>query len=111
VEEEETIPIKFRVSSLVQDTNSDLRLSVRSTQTVASLKQQLKEMTQIDTASQRMYFGGKLMRDKERLRVHKLKKNVVIQVIVRPAAKSAEESGAAGEVQLPLSGVGAKANT
>ena len=89
--EDPLIPIKFRVSSLNQQTNSDLRLCVSPAQTVASLKQKLKEATQIDTHMQRMYFGGKLMRDKERLRVHKLKKNVVIQVIIRPEKEVEKE--------------------
>jgi hypothetical protein len=90
-QEPQAIPIKFRVSTLVQDTNSDLKLTVTPSQTVASLKKQLCELTNIEPANQRMFFGGKLMRDKERLRVHKLKKNVVIQVIVRPSKSEAAE--------------------
>lgn len=77
------IQIKLRVSSLIQDTNSDLKFMVNLNQTVLSLKQKLHQSNSIDVKNQRFYFGGRQMRDKDKLKIYKVKKNVVIQVIVR----------------------------
>ena len=78
---EESFQIKIRVSTLNND--SDLKLNVKPSQTIANLKQQVKELTEIEPSCQRMFFGGKLMRDKDRVKAYKLKKNIVVQVIVR----------------------------
>lgn len=86
--EEEAVMIKCRVSTLNEEVNSDLKVSVMPSQTVLSLKQQLQNMTNIQVSQQRLFFGGKMMRDKDRLRLHRLKKNVVIQVIVRPSKEA-----------------------
>ncbi|RMZ98019.1 ubiquitin domain-containing 1 [Brachionus plicatilis] len=77
------IQIKLRVSSLAQDTNSDLKFMAGLNDTVLSLKQKLHDTKSIDAKNQRFYFGGRLMRDKDKLKSYKIKKNVVIQVIVR----------------------------
>lgn len=79
----EQIQIKLRVSSIVQDTNSDLKFLVSLNQSVLSLKQKLCESKSIDVKNQRFYFGGRLMRDKDKLKNYNIKKNVVIQVIIR----------------------------
>jgi len=43
------------------------------------------EVTGIDTSRQRLFFGGRLMKDRQKLGDHRLKKNVVVQAIVREA--------------------------
>ena len=82
ISENNIIPIKVRISSLNND-EDDIKLEVNLNQTVLNLKSQLFDLTNIDVLNQRIFFGGKLLRDKERLRNHKLYKNVVLQVIVR----------------------------
>ncbi|CAF0744482.1 unnamed protein product [Brachionus calyciflorus] len=79
----ELLQIKLRVSSLVQDTNSDLKIMVNLNETILNLKQKLCDMKSIDVKNQRFFFGGRLMRDKDKLKNFNLRKNVVIQVIVR----------------------------
>ena len=85
----EKLQIKLRVSSFNQDcSNSDIKMVVDLNETVSSVKRRLGELHNIDPHDQRLFFSGKLMRDKERLKAHKLKKNVVIQVVVREKEKS-----------------------
>lgn len=79
---EEMFQIKIRVSNLNYNEN-DLKLKVTSNQTVGQLKAQLNEMTNIEIKLMRMFFGGKLMKDRQKLRNHRLRRNVVVQVIVR----------------------------
>ncbi len=74
-------PLKLRISN--SNNENDVKINVSSNQTVASLKSQIKDLTNIDTFCQRIYFGGKTLKDKERLKIYKLRKNVVVQVIVR----------------------------
>ncbi len=74
-------PLKLRISN--SNNENDVKINVSSNQTVASLKSQIKDLTNIDTLCQRIYFGGKTLKDKERLKIYKLRKNVVVQVIVR----------------------------
>lgn len=78
----ELFQVKLRVSSLSNE-DEDIKLNVFLNQTVLSIKIQLKELVNIDPACQRFYFGGRLMRDKDKLKSHKIHKNVVIQVIIR----------------------------
>lgn len=79
----ETFQIKIRLSNAYNE--NDMKLTVTSVQTVAQLKAQVGELTRIEAQQQRLFFGGKLMKDKQKLRDHKLRKNVVVQVIVREA--------------------------
>lgn len=80
---EEMFQIKTRVSNLNYNEN-DLKLKVTSNQSVAQLKSQLSEMlTDVEPSQMRMFFGGKLMKDKQKLKDHKLRRNVVVQVIIR----------------------------
>jgi hypothetical protein len=74
-------PLKLRISN--SNNENDVKINVSSNQTVASLKSQIKDLTNIDTFCQRIYFGGKTLKDKEKLKIYKLRKNVVVQVIVR----------------------------
>lgn len=43
---------------------------------------QIKEIANLDPAFQRMFFGGKPMKDREKLKMYNIYKNVVIQVAV-----------------------------
>lgn len=65
-------------------------MTVNLNQSVLCVKRKLKELVNIEARNQRFYFGGKLMRDKDKLKAHKLKKNVVIQVIVREQINTSE---------------------
>lgn len=81
--QDETFQIKIRLSNAYNE--NDMKLTVTTVQTVAQLKAQVSEMASVDASQQRMFFGGKLMKDKQKLRDHKLRRNVVVQVIVREA--------------------------
>lgn len=50
---------------------------------VLSVKKRLSDLYKIEPQAQRFFYAGRMMKDKEKLKSHKLKKNVVIQVIVR----------------------------
>jgi hypothetical protein len=76
------VKVKLRVSALHNE-KEDIQLSVQLSQTVLSLKQTLTEYIGVEPTNQRMFFGGKLLRDREKLRSHRLRKNVVIQVITK----------------------------
>lgn len=78
----EPIQIKLRIAQLNDDEN-DIKMVVHLNQTVLELKNKIKELTTVDTMNQRIYFGGKLLRDKEKLKVHRIRKNVVIQLVLR----------------------------
>ncbi len=77
-----TITVKLRVSALHNE-QDDIKLNVNLSQTVLSVKQMLKEYINVEPLNQRMFFGGKLLKDKDRLKGHRLRKNVVIQVIIK----------------------------
>lgn len=80
----QSVQIKLRISSFDQDSSKgDVKMTVNLSDSVLSVKKRINELYKIETADQRLYFSGRLMKDKERLKVHHLKKNVVIQVVVR----------------------------
>ncbi len=81
---EDLFQIKVRVSNLNYN-DQDLRLKVALNQSVRQLKVQVKEATGVEIAQQRLFFGGKLMKDRQKLGDHRLRKNVVVQAIVREA--------------------------
>ena len=73
-------------------------LSVSLEQSVASLKKKLSEMLGVPGSQLRLFFGGRHMRDRERLGAHRLYAHVVLQVIVReiePPAQPATTTAAA----------------
>lgn len=57
-------------------------MHVSPDQTVFSLKSQLKELINLEQSNLRLFFGGKAMKDKDKLKIYKIYKNVVIQVAV-----------------------------
>jgi hypothetical protein len=98
----EQISIKVRVSSLTNE-SSDLKLTVSLNDTVLNLKQKLKteHNVNLEPSEQRVYFGGRLLKDKDKLKTHKIKRNVVVQVIVRPKAEHSpvvDQNGAKNDI-------------
>ena len=84
--ESKILPIKIRISSL-SNQEDDIKLEVNLNQTVLALKSQIFDLTKIDATNQRIFFRGKLMRDHQKLKFHKIYRNVVLQCIVRETAK------------------------
>lgn len=74
------MPLKFRLSTA----NKDLKLYIRTTDSVSKLKQRIFEEEGIDPSRQRWFFAGKMLSDKLRVEDAKIPKNCVIQVIVSP---------------------------
>ncbi|XP_048758765.1 ubiquitin domain-containing protein 2-like isoform X2 [Ostrea edulis] len=74
------MPVKFRIST----TNKDLKLYVRTTDSVLKLKKRICDELGIEPRRQRWYFSGRLLGDKLRLEDAKIPKNCVVQVIVSP---------------------------
>lgn len=72
------IPIKFRLSN----SGKDLKLFVRTTDTVLKLKRRIFEKEGPDPAEQRWFFSGRLLNDKTKIGDMKIPKSYVIQVIV-----------------------------
>lgn len=73
------VPIKFRLS-----TGKDLKLMVRTTDSVLKVKRQIHSEEGIESSRQRWYFSGKLLQDKVKIEDAKIPKGFVVQVIVAP---------------------------
>jgi len=73
------LQLKFRFSGCLDE----LKLTLSPSETVELVKQRIAKVYSIEPANQRMYFGGKMLKDKQKLKTLGLKKNFVIQVIVR----------------------------
>jgi hypothetical protein len=71
------IPIKFRLS-----TGKDIKLMVRSTDTVSRVKRRLHAEEGIEPSHQRWFFSGRLLSNKMRIEEAKIPKGFVVQVIV-----------------------------
>lgn len=74
------LPIKFRLSH----SNKDLKLYVRTTDTVWKVKKRIFEEEGIDPSRQRWFFSGRLLSDKMKIEDTKISKGFVVQVIVSP---------------------------
>ena len=74
------MPLKIRMSHL----NKDLRVIVRTTDTVHKIKRMLGEREKVEPSRQRWFFGGKLMNDKLRIEDAHIPKGFIVQVIVSP---------------------------
>ena len=81
------IPIKFRLS-----TGKDLKLTVRSTDSVIKIKRQINVEEGIDPSRQRWFFGGKLLNDKMRIEEARIPKGYVVQVIISPPPNAVPEN-------------------
>ena len=81
------IPLKFRLSNC----NKDLKLGVKSNDTVLRVKRHLHELEGIEPSRQRWFFGGRLISDKLRMEDTKIPKGCLVQVIVsEPQVEKAE---------------------
>lgn len=72
--------VKFRLS-----TGKDLRLTVRTTETVYQIKRRLHSEHGIEPGRQRWFFSGKLLTDKTKIENANIPKGFVVQVIVAEA--------------------------
>ena len=82
------IVIKFRVSTL----NKDLKLKVRTTDTVMKIKKKLFEVEKIEPSRQKWFFAGKILSDKLKMEDAKIPKGYVVQVVVSPSTETADAS-------------------
>ncbi|XP_045188983.1 ubiquitin domain-containing protein 1-like [Mercenaria mercenaria] len=73
--------IKFRLSS----TNKDLKVKVRTTDTMLKIKKKLFELEKVEPSKQRFFYAGKMLNDKLKIEDVKIPKGNVIQVIVSPS--------------------------
>jgi hypothetical protein len=81
------VPMKLRLS-----TGQDLKITVRSTDSVLKVKKLLFAQEGIDTFRQRWYFSGRLLHDKLRVEEIKIPKGYVVQVIIAPENLSPVDS-------------------
>lgn len=70
--------IRLRLST----TGKDLKLAVRSLDSVSCAKRKLQAHEGVEPADQRWFFGGKLLNDKMRLEDAKIPAGYVVQVVV-----------------------------
>ena len=82
------IVIKFRVSTL----SKDLKLKVRTTDTVMKIKKKLFELEKIEPSRQKWFFSGKILSDKLKMEDAKIPKGYVVQVVVSPLTESSDGS-------------------
>ena len=73
------LALKLRLS-----TGADLKITVRSTDSVLKVKRLLQASDGIEAARQRWYFSGRLLPDKLRIEDAKIPKGFIVQVIVNP---------------------------
>lgn len=78
------VPVKLRLSHL----SKDVKVMVRTTDTVNKVKKMLHEKEGVEPERQRWFFGGKLLNDKLRIEDARIPKGFVVQVIVSPPALS-----------------------
>ena len=81
------VPIKFRLS-----TGKDIKMVVRTTDTVMKIKRRLHSEEGIEPSRQRWFFSGKLLNDKLRIEEAKIPKSFVVQVVVAMANPTPVES-------------------
>ncbi|KAL8623832.1 Ubiquitin domain-containing protein 1 [Nucella lapillus] len=72
------VPLKLRLSHLPKD----LKVMVRTTDTVHKLKRLMQEREGVEPECQRWFFSGKLLNDKLRVEDAHIPKGFVVQVIV-----------------------------
>lgn len=82
------LPIRLQLS-----TGKDLKLTVRSTDTILLLKRQIQSLEGISTSRIRLFFAGRQLTDRMRIKDAKIRKHYTIQVIVTEPA--------AAEIQIP----------
>lgn len=78
------VPVKLRLSHQAKD----VKVMVRTTDTVSKVKRMLHEKEGVEPERQRWFFGGKLLNDKLRIEDARIPKGFVVQVIVSPPTQS-----------------------
>ncbi|KAL8604959.1 Ubiquitin domain-containing protein 1 [Nucella lapillus] len=76
------VPLRLRLSHLPRD----LKIVVRTTDTVHKIKRLLCEREGVEPERQRWFFGGKLLSDKLRIEDVNIPKGFVVQVVVSTAS-------------------------
>lgn len=71
------VPIKVHLS-----TGKEFKLTVFSTDTILSIKQQIQTIEGVNSSRQRIFFSGKLLGDRVRVEDAKIHKGYVLQVVV-----------------------------
>ncbi|MEQ2220181.1 Ubiquitin domain-containing protein 2 [Ilyodon furcidens] len=84
-------------------TGRDLRLAVRSTDTVGMMKRRLQNQEGVPAASQRWFFSGRPLTDRLRLDQLNISKDYVVQVILsqRPPPEPVTPPGHTAEPSVP----------
>jgi len=79
VDQDIEIPIKFRLSN-----GKEHRLYCKSNEKIRNIKRRLAmlENGDIDSQTQRLFFGGKILRDRSVINDARLQRNFVVQVIL-----------------------------
>ena len=75
------LPIKLQLS-----TGKELKLTVHSTDTILVLKRQIQSQEGVGTSRQRLFFAGRQLTDRMRIKDAKVRKNYTIQVIISEPA-------------------------
>lgn len=70
--------IKVRIST----SNRDMKLPVRTLDTIFAAKRRIHTLEGIDPANQRWFFGGRLLHDKMTIDEAKIPAGFIVQVIV-----------------------------
>ncbi|XP_076470374.1 ubiquitin domain-containing protein 1-like [Babylonia areolata] len=76
------VPLKLRLSHM----SKDLKVMVRTTDTVHKVKRLLQEKEGVEPERQRWFFSGKMLNDKLRIEDAHIPKGFVVQVIVSSAS-------------------------
>ena len=76
----EEIVLKVRTSTQ----GPDRKLNVRTGESILHAKRRLQAAIDVDTSSQRWFFGGKLLQDKQKISDTKLQSGHVVQVAIPP---------------------------
>ncbi|XP_070539632.1 ubiquitin domain-containing protein 2-like [Ptychodera flava] len=72
--------VKLRLS-----TGKDLKMTVRSTETVQQVKRRIHTEEGIEPSRQRWFFSGRLLNDKTKIEEAKIPKGFIVQVVVAPS--------------------------
>lgn len=90
-------------------TGRDLRLAVRSTDTVGMMKRRLQSHEGVPAATQRWFFSGRPLTDRLRLDQLNISRDYVVQVILSqpPPPEPASTPGHTPEASGPAEGVAA----
>lgn len=85
-------------------TGRDLRLAVRSTDTVGMMKRRLQSQEGVPAATQRWFFSGRPLTDRLRLDQLNISRDYVVQVILsqRPPTEPTSKPGHSPEASVPV---------